>query len=83
MKNSVLFLILFIVLCSFNVIKNDDAHIVSYNIVMKLDTVNRKIEIQTVLQIEKPDTSPVINLLFSDVVKITEAKQYFNQILFS
>jgi aminopeptidase N len=73
MKKSILFLVLFIVLCSFDRIKKNDIDITSYNIVMKLDTVSRKLEIQTDMLIEIPNTSKIIKLLFSDLMKIDKA----------
>jgi hypothetical protein len=70
MKISILFLVLFIVLCSFDRIKKNDINITAYNIVMRLDTVSRKLEIQTDIFIENQSTSKVIKLLFSDLMKI-------------
>jgi hypothetical protein len=73
MKRIIFFLALFIALCSFDRIKKNDIDITSYNIVMKLDTVSRKLEIQTDMVIENPHTSKDIKLLFSDLMKIDKA----------
>ncbi len=74
MKKSILFLVLFIVLCSFDRIKKNDIDITSYNVVMKLDTVSRKLEIQTNIVLENPDTLKVVKLLFSHKMKINKAQ---------
>ena len=73
MKNSILFLVLFIVLCSFDRIKKNDIDITSYNLVLKLDTVNRRLNIQADILIKNPDTLKTIKLLFSDNMKINSA----------
>jgi hypothetical protein len=70
MRNSILYLTLFIVFSSFTSIGKNEVDVISYNIVMKLDTIERKLEVQNDMNIENSGNSKVIKFLFWDNIKI-------------
>jgi hypothetical protein len=74
MKNPNLWLFLFIIFSSYNAICKNDPDIISYNIVIKLDTVSRNLEVQTDILIDNPDTSSVLKFLFWESIKINKAQ---------
>jgi hypothetical protein len=74
MRNSIFFLILLIVFSSFYSIGKNEADVISYSIVMKLDTVARKLEVQNVINIENSGSSKICTFLFWNNIKINNAQ---------
>ncbi len=82
MKKLISFIILAISIYSCSRKSNHEIDIISYTINMNMDTISRKLDIKTEIEIHNTDTTGKIKFLFCDWIKINKAQINGNDIEF-